>query len=76
MTYRIDLDGPATLAFQGLLDAAALADLRARITPGTHVVLRAGTEVDVELVDELRLLRAASVVAESPFLARWISQDR
>lgn len=77
MTYRIDPDGASGLAFQGVLDHAALADLRARVVPGrTRLSLRTGTAVDPLLIDALRALPVAALVAESPFLARWLAEDR
>lgn len=81
MPYRIDIirDGiAAILSFQGVLDADALADLRSRVgaraTP-PKLLLRAGTEVDPGCIDGLRRLPVAELHAESPFLARWISEE-
>jgi hypothetical protein len=81
MTYRIDALGtemPTVLAFQGLLDAAALADLRGRIAARAapvRLLLRAGTEVDPTCIAELRRLPVAGLAAESPYLTRWLSED-
>ena len=82
MAYRIDTlraELATVLAFQGLLDAAALADLHARIaglaTP-VRLVLRAGTEVDPGCIAALRQLRVTGLTAESPYLSRWLSEDR
>jgi hypothetical protein len=81
MPYRIDrvrTQIAETLAFQGVLDAEALADLRARVaaiaTP-VELLLRAGTEVDPRCIDALRHLPVAELRAESPFLSRWLSED-
>ncbi len=82
MTYRIDAlrkHSAAVLAFQGLLDAAALDDLRRRIASlaaPARLVLRAGTEVDPVCFDALRRLPVAGIDAESPYLTRWLSEDR
>jgi len=82
MTHRLDfhkLDGATVLEFQGLLDQAALQVLHAAIagTPRgrARIVLRAGTEVERACLQGLRALDA-EVVAESPYLARWISEGR
>lgn len=81
MPYRIDIvrtKAAVVLAFQGLLDAAALADLRGRIagaaTP-VRLVLRAGTDLAPGAIDELRRLPVAGLSAESPYLTRWLSED-
>ncbi len=82
MPYRIDTlraDLATVLAFQGLLDTGALADLRARIAGlgnPVRLVLRAGTEVDPACIASLRRLPVAGLVAESPYLSRWLSEDR
>jgi hypothetical protein len=81
MPYRIDTfrsQAAVVLAFQGDLDAGALADLRRRIAaagPRAELVLRAGTEVDPTCLDALRTLPVASLRAESPYLGRWLSED-
>jgi hypothetical protein len=76
MTYRIDRDGAHGLAFEGLLDDAALAELRARVIPGrTRLHLRAGTEIDPVALDALRALPLAALDAASPYLARRLTQD-
>ncbi len=81
MPFRIDTlrtDLAAVLAFQGLLDAAALAELRRRIADlpaPVRLVLRAGTEVDPGCIDALRRLPLAGLAAESPYLTRWLSED-
>ena len=83
MTYKIDsagrTDNLTTLAFEGVLDRAALADLasrcEARLRQGAvvRVWLRAGTQVETGILDELLQIKGISVVAEAPFLARWIA---
>ncbi len=81
MPYRIDAlrtELAAVLAFQGLLDQAALAELRRRIADlpaPVRLVLRAGTEVDPACIDALRRLPLAGLTAESPYLTRWLSED-
>jgi hypothetical protein len=82
MPYRIDVvhvPAGALLAFQGLLDSEALLDLEARLRAPhgpTRVVLRRGTEVDPRCIGALRRLRVDGLSAESPFLARWLSEVR
>ncbi len=74
MVYRIDTlrtQNAVELAFQGVLNEAALADVLARIvaTPGpVRLVLRAGTEVDARCIDALRRLPVTELRAESPYL--------
>lgn len=82
MTHRLDfreLGGATVLEFQGLLDQAALQVLRAAVagTPRglARIVLRAGSEVERDCLPGLRGLEA-EVVAESPYLARWISERK
>jgi hypothetical protein len=81
MTYRIDIgDGAAgrTLEFQGLLDRGAIEEIRRRAERArapVRVVLRAGTEVAAGALPALRAIDGLSVVAESPFLSRWLSED-
>lgn len=76
MTYRIDIAGGPVpeLRVQGIVDRAALAGLReaAARSGVARIVLIAGTEVEAPCVAELRAL--GEVVAESPFLARWLEQ--
>lgn len=82
MPYRIDTlrtDVALVLAFHGLLDELALADLVARIgalAAPVRLVLRAGTEVDPLCIDALRRLPLAALSAESPYLTRWLSEAR
>jgi hypothetical protein len=69
------MDGTAVIEFQGLLDRDALAALRAAAEPAAgavRLVLKAGTEVDRACLAELRTI-AAEIVAESPYLARWMA---
>lgn len=82
MTHRLDVSKAqelVTLQFQGLLDAGALADLRAAVHAAAasgaraRVLLREGSEVERSCIDALREL-AAEVVAESAYLARWIRE--
>jgi hypothetical protein len=83
VTHRIDIRSTPqvlTLEFEGLLDPAALRELRDAAARGTasgaavRLVLRAGTEVERACVDELRALDA-EVVAESAYLARWLGGE-
>jgi hypothetical protein len=83
VTHRLDIretPSSVTLEFEGFLDPAALEKLRAALESAAargaavRVVLREGTDVDRACVDGLRAL-AAEVVAESPYLARWIRGD-
>jgi hypothetical protein len=82
VTHRIDVrnEGETVLfEFHGLLDAEAMASIDAAVafarTRGgaVRIVLRAGTEVERALLPGLRALDA-TVVAESPYLARWIAR--
>ena len=81
MPYRIDTvrtQVAVVLAFQGLVDEGALADLRVRIaalSAPVRLLLRAGTEVDPGCIGALRRLPVAELVAVSPFLARWLAED-
>lgn len=78
MPYRIHIAQSLAgllLAFEGLLDEAALADLRERLAhaPGTaRLHLRAGTEVVPTCLEPLRALPVA-ITAESPFMARLLA---
>jgi hypothetical protein len=78
MVHRIDAD-PAVprLAFQGLLDGAALAELAraaGALAAGRRVQVRllAGTEVDPACAVALRNLPGVDLQADSAFLARWL----
>ncbi len=65
MMYRIDTlwtQNAVELAFRGVLDETALADILARTvgSPGpVRLVLRAGTEVNARCTDALRRLPVA-----------------
>ncbi|HET8542693.1 MAG TPA: hypothetical protein VFL83_22655 [Anaeromyxobacter sp.] len=79
MAYRIVLkDGPGAvrIAFQGVLDLAALREITTvvRRSPGLDVtlVLETGTEVDPECIEPLRRLEGVAVRPASPFLERWL----
>lgn len=79
MAHRMDVrcvNGCTILEFQGLLDPDALALVRAAAGPdpsgAVRLLLRAGTEVDRGCLEGLRAL-AVEIVAESPYLARWLA---
>jgi hypothetical protein len=80
MTYKIDAKRAADgyrLEVQGLVDAAALDGIRAAIAAraGTlRVVLREGCQVEPAILLELRRLERVELIAESPFLARWLGR--
>ena len=84
MTHRIELDGGeegSRIAFEGLLDRAALEDVlsclaHARRSGARRIVLSlgVGTEVEGECIERLRLVEGLSVTAVSPFLTRWLRQ--
>lgn len=81
MTYKIDAKAEANgyrLEVQGLVDAAALDGIRAAIPAGRagtlHVVLKEGCQVVPAVLEELRRLERVELVAESPFLARWLGR--
>lgn len=81
MTYRIDFRPAADghrLEVHGLVDAAALAAIRAALRVGgagkLRVVLERGCEVDHAVLEELGRLPGVELVAESPFLARWLGR--
>lgn len=84
MTHRLDIhrqDRTAILEFQGLLDAAALEGLRARVSQivasgaRPRIVLREGTEVERCCLAALRAL-GAEIVAEPAYLAAWLRETR
>ncbi|HEY6004643.1 MAG TPA: hypothetical protein VIV57_17345 [Anaeromyxobacter sp.] len=84
MTHRLDIhqqDRSVVLEFQGLLDAGALAELRASVAlarengAGARIVLRAGTEVERCCLPALRDIDA-EVVAEAAYLASWLHDSR
>ena len=83
MTYRIDTREDSerlVLEVQGLLDRKALSDLRVRCTApvlrglSVRLVLRLGTEVELGCLEELAGLRGVVIVAEAPFLKRWLER--
>lgn len=83
MTYRIDAreeSGTVVLEVQGQLDRGAFSDVRARLTAPVlrglrvRLVLRLGTEVELGCVEELAGLEGVDVIAEAPFLKRWLER--
>ncbi len=72
MTFRAHRSGIA-IHFEGLLDDEALAFLKT-LPPATLLVLCQGTEVSLECIERLRALDL-EIVAESPFLSRWLKQS-
>jgi hypothetical protein len=76
MVLRVAIDTGAAVVV-GLLDEAALADViaRCRATSARRLVLRAGTIVRAECIATLAGLDL-EVVAESPYLARWLERAR
>lgn len=83
MTHRIDVlrhDETAVFEFQGLLDPAALAALRAAVEvahaagASVRIRLREGAEVERACLAGLRAL-GAELLADSAYLARWLAQD-
>jgi hypothetical protein len=84
VTHRLDIQRAQEairFEFQGLLDAAALEELRVGVRlaaeggAAVRVVLREGTEVERGAIAALRTL-GAEVVAESAYLARWLEGAR
>jgi hypothetical protein len=84
VTHRLDIRQAAqalVLEFEGLLDLDALAALHAVVAAArdggrtVRIVLRHGTEVERPCVAALRAL-GAEVVAEAPYLARWLGGSR
>lgn len=71
MTFRIEDSEGEPLQFEGVLDREALAALRRRLEGRPRLVLRRGTTVEPDCWDGLRSL-GVQVVAESPYLARWL----
>jgi hypothetical protein len=76
MVHRVAIDSGAAVVV-GLLDEEALADVLARCTATSarRLVLRAGTIVRAECIPTLAALEL-EVVAESPYLARWLEWAR
>jgi hypothetical protein len=84
VTHRLDIQRAQQairFEFQGLLDDAALEELRVGVRlaadggAAVRVVLREGTEVERGAIEGLRTL-GAEVVAESAYLARWLEGTR
>jgi hypothetical protein len=84
VTHRLDIrraQQAIHFEFQGLLDAAALEELRvgARLAAesgaAVRVELREGTEVERGAIAGLRAL-GVEVVAEAAYLARWLEDTR
>ena len=83
VSHRIEIEsgpqGALRIVFEGLLDAAAVGELTAACEtrtprgPRAVVVLRAGSVIDHPQLESLRSLDA-EVVAESPYLARWLAE--
>lgn len=80
VTHRLVVstqDRTVVFELHGLVDAAALASLRAALDfareggAGARVVLKAGAEVERSCLGALRALEV-ELVAESPYLAAWI----
>jgi len=85
MTHRVDIQKDpegVTVLFQGLLDGSAFAALvglcRAQTAAArpVRVLLRAGTQVEADLLEALAATPGVSLEAESPFLARWLERCR
>lgn len=76
MVLRISVDSGAAVVV-GLLDEEALADVlaRCRASSARRLVLREGTLVRAECIATLAALDL-EVVAESPYLARWLERAR
>ncbi len=81
MTHRIETkiaaDG-TRLEVEGLVDAAALAGICAAIRArrACRVVLKEGCQVEPAILEALGWLKGVDIVAESPFLARWLLKVR
>lgn len=76
MVFRVAVDS-RTVTCEGVLDAAGLDEVIARCTAAAagRLVLRAGTVVRPECIATLAALDL-EVVAESPYLARWLERAR
>jgi hypothetical protein len=84
MTFKIEIQlsgrEETTVSFEGALDRAALAGLltrcEAELRRGVRVRvwLRAGTQVETGVLEELVRMPAISVAAEASYLARWIER--
>ena len=85
MTYRVDTrdeGGTVVLELQGLLDRKALSEIRIHCTTPVlrglpvRLVVRFGTEVEPGCLQELARLPGVELVAEAPFLRRWLERRR
>ncbi|HET9552865.1 MAG TPA: hypothetical protein VFP50_07845 [Anaeromyxobacteraceae bacterium] len=86
MTYKIDANFAADgyrLEVHGLVDLTALVGIRGAIRVGRagqagklRLVLKEGCQVEPAAMDELRRLDGVELIAESPFLARWLGGIR
>jgi hypothetical protein len=81
MTYRLDTrrqGGRVILYFQGVLDRTAMSEIRAQagapvlLGVPLRLVLLARTEVESDCMHELARLPGVEVVAQDPFLRRWL----
>lgn len=82
MVHRIDIGKQAnccpTIEFQGLLDGAALFEIRRHVRGladaghRVRLVLKTGTEVEPSLVDAVKALESVDLIAEAGYLARWL----
>ncbi len=85
MSYRIDVlcnSGRIIISFQGRLDRLALTDLKMRseskLLNGTEaeILIRAGSEIDPAVLDDLAAIHDVSLSAESLYLVRWLKEKR
>jgi hypothetical protein len=76
MLFRVAVEAKAVIV-EGMLDIRALGDVlaRCRATSAERLVLRAGTSVSADCIETLAGLDL-EVVAESPYLARWLDRAR
>ncbi len=85
MTYKIDVlrnPGRVTIAFEGRLEGLALHDLK-RHSESTlrhggkvTILIRAGSEIDPAVLDDLVAIDGVTLSAESPYLVRWLKEKR
>ncbi len=82
MTYRLDvrnLGERFEMVFQGVLDRAALLEIRARATEPVlrgrqvRLVLLTRTDVDGSCIGELGRLSGVEVFAQDPYLRHWLA---
>ncbi len=85
MSYRIDVlrnSGRIIISFQGRLDRLALNELKMRseskLLNGTEaeILIRAGSEIDPSVLDDLAAINSVTLSAESPYLIRWLKEKR